>query len=298
MPHPSTGAPYEEKSEDYDMLLPMRIARLSFPPATKNIFFLHWHQEFEFFYVTKGCAVFTVENREYTVRQGESIFVNANRLHSARGVPEEPCEFMAVVFFGSLIAEQLQGSFYARYVHAVIQEQIYFPEFLTPNEPRFLPALENLHFIAKIPADRTQEYELLLKGKMIELWHTCYTCSAPAGNKPPDSGIGRLKPVLQYIHRNYMYDITLQELSALLPMSTGQFCRIFKQHLHLTPIAYVMQHRILESCRLLSETTKRISEIANLTGFNNISYFNKTFHSLIGCTPTVYRKGGQISRIS
>lgn len=50
-----------------------------------------------------------------------------------------------------------------------------------------------------------------------------------------------------------------------------------------------MRYRILQSCHLLQETDKKIGEIANLTGFNNISYFNKVFLKTIGCTPKEYR---------
>ena len=43
------------------------------------------------------------------------------------------------------------------------------------------------------------------------------------------------------------------------------------------------------SLTISQETDKKIGEIANLTGFNNISYFNKVFLKTIGCTPKEYR---------
>ena len=99
----------------------------------------------------------------------------------------------------------------------------------------------------------------------------------------------RLRPVIEFIKENYSYEISLIELAELLPMSEGQFCRVFKQHMKMSPIQYLMRYRILQSCRLLQDTDKKVGEIANLTGFNNISYFNKVFLKIIGCTPREYR---------
>mgnify|MGYP001080899457 FL=1 len=72
-------------------------------------------------------------------------------------------------------------------------------------------------------------------------------------------------------------------------MSEGQFSRVFKQTMKLSPVQYLMRYRILQSCQLLRDTDKKIGEVANLSGFNNISYFNRVFLQTIGCTPKEYR---------
>ena len=50
-----------------------------------------------------------------------------------------------------------------------------------------------------------------------------------------------------------------------------------------------MHYRVMQSCSLLTETDLPIGEIALRSGFNNISYYNKTFLKQIGCTPRHYR---------
>ena len=72
---------------------------------------------------------------------------------------------------------------------------------------------------------------------------------------------------------NYAFEVSLADLANLIPMSEGQFCRVFKQQMKVSPMQYLLRYRILQSCRLLQDTEKKIGEIANLTGFNNISYF-------------------------
>ena len=41
---------------------------------------------------------------------------------------------------------------------------------------------------------------------------------------------------------------------------------------------------------MLARSSKKISEIASLCGFNSISYFNRTFLKITGMTPSAYRK--------
>ena len=115
------------------------------------------------------------------------------------------------------------------------------------------------------------------------------SCSIYNAGKIREHSSERLAPVVEYMHQNYAYEITLAELAALLPMSEGQFCRVFKQVMKLSPMQYLMRYRILQSCRMLQDTDKKVGEIANLSGFNNISYFNKVFLNTIGCTPKEYR---------
>ena len=91
------------------------------------------------------------------------------------------------------------------------------------------------------------------------------------------------------IHSNYKEEITLESLTALLPMSEGQFCHTFKEVIGMPPIAYIIRYRILQSCGLLSKTSLQISEIARTVGFNNVSYFNREFKKAIGCSPREYR---------
>jgi transcriptional regulator GlxA family with amidase domain len=102
--------------------------------------------------------------------------------------------------------------------------------------------------------------------------------------------LDRLQPVLEYIHIHYPEIIPIEKLASLIPLSQGQFCRSFKEALGVSPITYLNKFRIMKSCELLLTTGSKISEIAGLTGFDNVSYYNRTFLSVIGCTPTDYQK--------
>jgi AraC-like DNA-binding protein len=57
---------------------------------------------------------------------------------------------------------------------------------------------------------------------------------------------------------------------------------------------FVLEQRLLRACRLLRDPTHRwrkISDVAAAAGFADISYFNRTFRSRFGATPSDVRSG-------
>ena len=100
----------------------------------------------------------------------------------------------------------------------------------------------------------------------------------------------QLAPAFTYIQKHYQQTVTLEELASTVHLSRGQFCRTFKHLTGVTPFHYLLRYRILQSCNALSNTNKKITDIATSHGFNNISYFNRAFIQLMNMTPSQYRK--------
>lgn len=90
----------------------------------------------------------------------------------------------------------------------------------------------------------------------------------------------QLKQVLEFIEHNYASPLTLQELSASVSMSPKYFCRFFSEMTHQTPMDYLNRQRIEQSCYELSTTDDSITEIAYRNGFNDLSYFIRTFKNI------------------
>lgn len=315
---------YEEKQQHGTAELPVALHIMTYPAGTDVIFYLHWHQEFEILMVTEGEILFVIEEREYLLHTGEAVFINSNLLHSARAVEGRPCSFFAVDFHYQLLHEDIHGRFARRYLKPVLDGKVIFPEFISgersdePLRPEFLDEKnkprnaaagqledgqktnwqERLLMLMReleiCPEDEIQPFELLIRSRVMGIWDLLERQSIRLHRKADEEGrlSVRLEPVISYIQENYAYEITLAELAELIPMSEGQFCRVFKQNMKMSPIQYLMRYRILQSCKLLQDTDKKIGEIANLSGFNNISYFNKVFLQTIGCTPKEYRNTG------
>ena len=287
---------FKERTKHGTAELPIGVHHLSFPEGTDNLFYLHWHSELEFFVLTEGAIIFTIENTSYELEPGDCVFINPNLCHSAKTISGAACSFFAIDFLPQFFQEDLSDRFARNYLLPIMSGQLVIPSLIKHESvPAALWQSQVVHYLEDMslcPDDNPASYELLLKSSLLGIWHLLFSYAIKKQkkeNSAETSQIIRLKPVLQFIHANYSEEITLSELAALLPMSEGQFCRVFKNAMKCSPVQYLMRYRIIQSCHFLLDAEKKISEIANLSGFNNVSYYNKLFLQIIGCTPGQYR---------
>jgi AraC-like DNA-binding protein len=57
-----------------------------------------------------------------------------------------------------------------------------------------------------------------------------------------------------------------------------------------TPVEYLNTYRIERASGMLLNSGKSVTDIAFSCGFNDLSYFIKTFKSIKGITPAKFRK--------
>lgn len=282
---------YEETTSHGTAVVPLAIHKLQYPAGTDSVFYLHWHREIELFVLTKGRLEIQVDDNTYILEEGEGIFINSGVYHSAKALELDGCSFFAVVFSHEFLNPDLHSHFGKQYIRPVLEKKILFTPVLKTSVEWQSKVLELLHEINTIREDHILEKELMIKARMYSIWELYYNHAEKDESKlaKPSINQERMKPVLDYISNHYSDELTLTELANLIPMSEGQFCRVFHETTKRTPMQYIMRYRIMQSCQLLTESTKKISEIANLSGFNNISYYNKVFLQTIGCTPKQYR---------
>ena len=101
-------------------------------------------------------------------------------------------------------------------------------------------------------------------------------------------------PILEkakyFIGQNYSKDLSVPEIASKLGISTSLLYKLFREQEKTTPIEYLQDVRIQKACNMLTTKKTGISEIGNLCGFSDTSYFCKVFKKTVGCTPLAYRK--------
>lgn len=95
--------------------------------------------------------------------------------------------------------------------------------------------------------------------------------------------------VLFYIGQNYMYEITLPSLAEKFSYNTSYFSELFKTKVGQTFVQYVSELRMKHACQLLETTELGLTDIAELTGFSNASYFSSRFKKAFHISPSEYR---------
>ncbi len=100
---------------------------------------------------------------------------------------------------------------------------------------------------------------------------------------------------VEYINKNYMKKITLEDVASYVHLSPTYFSKLFKDETKYNFNTYLNNVRIEMGKKLLLDESIPIVDISNLIGFEDQSYFSKVFKKLTGVTPGKYRKSrGQI----
>ncbi|MDH5216157.1 MAG: AraC family transcriptional regulator [Gammaproteobacteria bacterium] len=84
--------------------------------------------------------------------------------------------------------------------------------------------------------------------------------------------------------------ITISHLAKCCGMSEKTFSRVFKKEHGLTTQDYIINLRMNEARKLLSDHRKPIQSISFDVGYENISQFNRLFKRNFGLTPSAYRR--------
>ena len=88
--------------------------------------------------------------------------------------------------------------------------------------------------------------------------------------------------------------ITVKELALRLGYSESYLRGHFKKAMKVSMGRFIIELRLTESMRLLSRTTHQISIVAELSGYESVYSFSRSFKTHIGLSPTQYRYKVQI----
>jgi len=99
----------------------------------------------------------------------------------------------------------------------------------------------------------------------------------------------QIRPAINYIEANYDKPLTLAEIAKASHLSVSRLAHVFKEQMGITLIDYVTGVRIEQAKELLLSTDQSCTEICFQAGYNNQSYFTRTFKALVGMTPRQFR---------
>lgn len=100
----------------------------------------------------------------------------------------------------------------------------------------------------------------------------------------------RMRNVFEYTMNNFQNDITLETISQVATMSKNAFCKYFKKRTNKTYVQFLNELRVENASKLLIlQKESSITEVAEQSGFNNMSNFNRQFKSLKKMSPSKFR---------
>ena len=107
----------------------------------------------------------------------------------------------------------------------------------------------------------------------------------------PKSTENIIEPALDFIHKNYSsQNISIEYLAKLCGISTTYLRNIFLKCKNMTPIKYINNLKLARAEELILTELYTIDKVAELSGFDDASYFCRYFKKTTGVTPSEYRR--------
>lgn len=99
-----------------------------------------------------------------------------------------------------------------------------------------------------------------------------------------------MQSIYDYIDTHYADSIGLASLSEHVNRNPSYLSRFIKQQTNKNFSQILTGRRMEEAKSLLRGTSLKVPQIAQKTGYPNVRYFNRVFHSHFSMSPTDYRK--------
>lgn len=95
--------------------------------------------------------------------------------------------------------------------------------------------------------------------------------------------------ICNYINENYSEKITLNSIADSVGFSKYYISRLFKQHMGVTIIDYLIKVRLDKAKELLGKGEYSIKQISFMVGYSDPNYFTWSFKKYLGISPIKYR---------
>ena len=100
-----------------------------------------------------------------------------------------------------------------------------------------------------------------------------------------------VRKVIAYIHQHYAEPIARREMAAYAGVSERHLDRCFQQDTGITPVSYLNRYRVQQAKKMLTQTSKSLTEIALAVGFSSSTHFGRVFRREVGQSPSAYQNG-------
>ena len=248
---------------------------------------VHWHDEFEIIYVKSGFLTVSISGENYIGKPGDAFVVSPGNLHfmgSQTGnvdyftflFPLKYISFRTDDILDDKLLEPLNSG------HLIISPEI---------EDTVKEQCEQLVEIYGAKKEESQskitaqiKTKIILLQFILELWKKGFIVENDTGGKNTVE-----KEMVSYIQQNFTGKILLKEFGKQFHLSEKYISRYFKEHFHITISQYVTYLRLEHAKQLLQDTDIPVTEVAMQSGYQNVSYFIRSFKKTYGMSPLKYR---------
>ena len=265
----------------YDNKIPatLKIEKLN---STTRKTELLWHREPELIYVTEGSTECIINGEETTINEGDFILLNSEDVHLVRPAGDSSCTLLFMIFsleYIKMFKNAVDGILFDINSVEGVKEKI---NSLLDDIASSFDNKSGYNSLLQI-AYVNHIYYLMLEHCV------CYKRN-PASAGIPKRDFSYAKTAISYINENYMREISLDEISAVVNLSPSYFSKYFKKVTQISFSEYLANLRLEKAIRDMLEHNTSVSAAAFRNGFANVKSFITQCKKVYKCTPVQYKK--------
>jgi AraC-like DNA-binding protein len=283
---------YEELREPMDMPdphFPIKVHRNAFDQQGLVTFPHHFHEHLEFLYFVRGEAMIECGSATIKASPGDLVVVNSNELHYGISLSAD-LFYYALIADISLLHSHSVDAAETKFITPITQNRLLLRNHISGDDQAEACVLS----IIKELEQREFGYELAVKSELYRLLtlllrgHVA-TVLTQGEYDERMKNIERFAPVFQHIENHYKDELSVDMLARMTRLSRFHFSRLFKELSGHTVTEYITMTRLNKADYLLRHSPLTVSEIAAVTGFNDIYYFSRTFKKHKKVAPSAIR---------
>lgn len=251
----------------------------------------HFHDTYELYYLLEGQRYYFIDRQTYLVKAGDVVMIKPNQIHKTSMAGESYHNRILLQIKGQVMEPFLKASGMGG-MDAVYTEDAMILSI--PKEER--NGVESLlHQIRKEIQERQRQYEVGVKLKLTELFLALLRCQKKTpfleeNQKAQTWKHQKVHEVAEYLLNHPETEESLEELAKRFYISKSYLSRIFREVTSFTVNEYKNINRIKKSQQLLLHSSYSVTEISELLGFENLTYYERVFKKYTAITPLKYRK--------
>lgn len=251
----------------------------------------HFHETYELYYLLEGQRYYFIDRQTYLVKAGDVVLIKPNQIHKTSMAGESYHNRMLLQIDGKLVDSLLKACGMGG-IGEIYRDDVSILSIPENERPEIMGLFLQ---IQKELEERQRQYLVGVRLKLAELLLVLSRYQRRSGYQQENQTSQNWKhkkvgEVADYLLSNPETEESLEELAKRFFISKSYLSRIFREVTSFTVNEYKNVSRIKKAQQLLVHSDYSITEISELLGFENLTYFERVFKKYAGATPSKYRK--------
>lgn len=241
----------------------------------------HFHQDWELIWVLTNPIVVVYDGKSIFASEGELLLLPPYHVHELRKL-DKSCTFLCLQVSSEMLRLKAQTTIDCISLNTCLSDsdtktvcghlKEIMESFLDSKPYSYLYCMSQVfllyHFLFSIlpvrPLTNDEKKELLKKSE-------------------------RLSSLIQFVDENYMHKIRLSDFAESEGFSVSYLSHFIRKTLNQNFQDYVNTVRVNCACKLMTDSSKKLTDISIESGFSDYRYFSNAFKKQFNLTPEQYR---------